>query len=576
MLHFIDFEVFQGGDWMCYILNYSLKKGFRIANDPDKLARYYERYKDELFAGYNIRNYDQYIFKAILLGLDPVKINNKIIQDKLKGWQISKEFARVRLNFFDVQYSPNYSLKQLEAYQGHNIHESSVGFDTDRKLTEEEIEEVMKYCENDVVECMNVFFKKIEEFDAYMALINTFKLDISAMTKTKAQLSAKILDCTYTERNDAFDIDYIEVMQLGKYQEARTFFEGNTDYKSKKEMAIAGVEHKLAWGGLHGAKEKYHSSTENGKYVILHKDVDSYYPSMMIVYKFLSRSVANFEYYVQIYNTRIALKRQGKKKEQAPYKIILNGTFGICKDKYNPAFDEKMANNICVNGQLLLIDLIEKMEQVPTFELIQSNTDGLIIKVERKYLEQLNTVCKEWEERTKFHLSDDEIEEIWQKDVNNYVFTYYDKKGNLAIERKGGYVKEPSELDNDLPIVSDAIVNYMVYKQDITETINNENQLIRFQKVVKVSSKYQAAWHKGEYMHNKVFRVFASRFNDGMIGKIKETGATIEKFANTPENCFIDNGDITDKKCPVKLDKQYYIDLAIKRLEDFGIKYAKI
>lgn len=575
MLHFIDFEVFQGGDWLCHIFNHSLKKGFDIINNPEKLAKYYEKYKDELFIGYNIRNYDQYIFKAILLGLDPVKINNKIIKDKLKGWQISKEFSRIKLNIFDAQYSPNYSLKQLEAFQGHDIRESDVDFNTSRRLTEDELLDTLAYCRNDVMECINVFFKKIEEFDAYLSLIKTFNLDISAMSKTKAQLSAKILDCTYTERNDAFDIDFINIMQLGKYQEAKEFFVGNTDYKSEKEMCIAGVKHKIRWGGLHGAKAKYHISNENGKYIILHIDVTSYYPSMMIVYRFLSRSVANFDYYVQIYDTRVDLKKKGKKKEQGPYKIILNGTFGICKDKYNPAFDEKMANNVCINGQLLLIDLIEKMEAVKSFELIQSNTDGLIVKVERQDLEQLMAVCEEWEQRTRFGLEKDEIEEIWQKDVNNYVFTYHDKDGNLKLERKGGYVKETNELDNDLPIISEAMVNYMVYKKDIEETIKNETELIKFQKIVKVSSKYESAWYKGECMKNKVYRVFASRFNDGIIGKIKEHGTTVEKFANTPDNCFIDNTDITEKKCPVKLDKQYYINLTIKRLADFGINYVK-
>ena len=44
-----------------------------------------------------------------------------------------------------------------------------------------------------------------------------------------------------------------------------------------------------------------------------------------------------------------------------------------------------------------------------------------------------------------------------------------------------------------------------------------------------------------------------------------------EKFANTPLHCFIENGDINGVKCPDKLDKQYYIDLAHKRLIDFGV-----
>lgn len=570
MLHFIDFEVIQSGDWMCSIFNFEMKKMFEITNDIDKLTRYYERYKDEIFVGYNIRDYDQYIFKALLLGMDPVKVNNKLIQDRMKGWQISREFSKVKLNIFDAQFSKNYSLKQLEAFQGHDIRESNVDFMTKRKLANEELADLMSYCKNDVMETVNVFFKKIEEFDAYLSLIKTFNLSIAELGKTKAQLSARILDCTYTKRDDAFDIDYIDVIKVDRYKAAVDFFVDNTDYKSNLELLIAGVPHTIAWGGLHGARAKYHASTENGKYKILHVDVDSYYPSMMIIYRFLSRSVGNFEYYVEIYDTRISLKRQGKKKEQAPYKIILNGTFGICKDKYNPAFDERMANCICINGQLLLIDLIEKMEAVPSFELIQSNTDGLIVKVKTEDFEKLQGVCAEWEARTKFHLSVDDINEIWQKDVNNYVFTATGKDGKMEIERKGGYVKATNELDNDLPIVSRAMVDYMVRKIPVEDTIMKSDALIDFQKIVKTSSKYRAAWHKGSYLHNKVNRVFASRFNDGYIGKIKEEGATIEKFANTPDNCFIDNTDITEKKCPVRLDKGYYIELAKKRLVEFG------
>ena len=570
MLHFIDFEVIQSGDWLCAIFNYEKKKMFEIINDEEKLAKYYERYKNEIFVGYNIRNYDQYIFKAILLGLSPVKVNNKIIQDNMKGWQISSEFKNLQLNMFDAQYSANYSLKQLEAFQGHDIRESDIDFMTERRLTEDELQELMSYCKNDVLETVNVFFKKIEEFDAYLSLIRTFNMSISDLGKTKAQLSAKILDCKYTKRDDAFDIEYIDIIKINKYQQAIDFFIGNTDYNSKLELMIAGVPHTIAWGGLHGARAKYHASTENGKYKILHVDVRSYYPSMMIIYRLLSRSVGNFEYYVEIYDTRIALKKQGKKKEQAPYKIILNGTYGISKDKYNPAFDEKMANCVCINGQLLLIDLIEKLENVPSFELIQSNTDGLIVKVKTEYFELLKSVCAEWETRTKFNLDVDDINEIWQKDVNNYVFTSTGKNGNIEIERKGGYVKDTNELDNDLPIVSRAMVNYMVYGTPVEETVMSSNALIDFQKIVKTSSKYKAAWHRGVYLHNKVNRVFASRFNDGYIGKIKEEGATIEKFANTPDNCFIDNGDITEKGCPVRLDKNYYITLAKKRLSEFG------
>ena len=52
---------------------------------------------------------------------------------------------------------------------------------------------------------------------------------------------------------------------------------------------------------------------------------------------------------------------------------------------------------------------------------------------------------------------------------------------------------------------------------------------------------------------------------------MKDYDATLEKFANTPDHMFILNGDIKDAKIPDRLDKQYYIDLAKKRLNDFGV-----
>ena len=52
------------------------------------------------------------------------------------------------------------SLKELEAFMGHDIKESSVPFDIERPLTQAEIEETKRYCEHDVMECFEVFRKE--------------------------------------------------------------------------------------------------------------------------------------------------------------------------------------------------------------------------------------------------------------------------------------------------------------------------------------------------------------------------------------------------------------------------------
>ena len=57
-----------------------------------------------------------------------------------------------------------------------------------------------------------------------------------------------------------------------------------------------------------------------------------------------------------------------------------------------------------------------------------------------------------------------------------------------------------------------------------------------------------------------------------MSGKVvKGRKKNPEKFGNTPEHCFIINDDVTNLPVPDELDRQYYIDLAWKRLKDYGV-----
>lgn len=66
------------------------------------------------------------------------------------------------------------------------------------------------------------------------------------------------------------------------------------------------------------------------------------------------------------------------------------------------------------------------MEAIEGFELIQSNTDGLIVKIpdNDKSFDELDDICYEWEHRTGMGLGFDLIDEIWQKDVNNYISNF--------------------------------------------------------------------------------------------------------------------------------------------------------
>lgn len=565
-----DFEVFRH-NWLVVAIDPSKPTPYVICDNVDALKKLYEQYKNDIWVGFNSRHYDQYILKGLLCGFNAWDINDYIINKGYAGWSYSSLLRKIFLINYDVAPLGN-SLKQLEAFQGHNIHETSVDFRINRKLTEAEIRETVKYCTNDVEEALNVLAANINDFNALLWLVREFKFPLSYMSKTKAQISAEILECEKVERSDEWELFTLPCVNLRKYKQVQTWFmdEQNHDYKKSFSMTVAGVKHDFAWGGVHGAREKYHYKCDKD-HLMLHVDVESFYPRLMIWHNLLTRNAKKPERFKDIFNRRMKLKHEGKKKEQAPLKIVINGTYGIEKDPTNKAYDPRNANLICVNGQLLLLDLIEKLEAVPSFELVQSNTDGLIIKIHRRDFDLVDDICYEWETRTDMKLGFDYVREIWQKDVNNYVFTDFEG----GVERKGAYVKELSPMDNDLPIVNRAIVDYMLKGVSVERTINGCDDLIDFQKVCKLTSKFDSVEHNKKVYTNKCYRIFAScDSNDGIVYKIKKRADGSNqyfKFGNTAEHCFIENADITTAKVPRKLDKQWYIDLANKRLQQYGI-----
>lgn len=556
---FYDFEVFLY-DWLVVINDVVNHKENVIVNDAEGLKKFYEEHKNDIWIGYNSRHYDQYILKGIICGFNPKEINDYIIVDKKSGYSYSNLFRRIPINNFDIMTS-FHSLKQLEGFMGNMIKESDIDFNIDRKLTEEELKEVIKYCKHDVQQTMKVFMNRKSEFESQMQLIKTFNLPLSYISKTKVQLSAVILEANKIERNDEFDIEIPNTLKVNKYKEIVDWYKNpiNRDYSKELVKEVAGVEHIFAWGGLHGAIPNY---IDEGKF--LNIDVASYYPALMIEYGYGSRNMANPDKFREIRDLRLKYKAE-KNPLQAPLKIVINGTYGAMKDKFNNLYDPRQANNVCIGGQLLLLDLIEKLED--KCKLIQSNTDGLIVKIDKDNDQEILDICHEWEHRTRMELEYDYYVKIIQKDVNNYIIV--DKDGHY--KSKGACVKKLNELDNNLPIVNKAVTEYFINNVPVEKTILECNDLKQFQLVAKISNKYLYALYGDERLKEKCLRVFASKDeNDKGVFKLKAIGKNPEKIAGTPIHCFINNEDINlNNEISSKLDKQWYIDLANKRINDF-------
>lgn len=555
-----DFETFKY-DWLVVIIDYESKEKTVIINDLPKLRDFYEKNKSNIWVGYNSREYDQYILKGLLLGLDPWYINTEIIVNGKRGRWVVKDAEEIILYNFDIS-TGFHSLKQLEGFMGSMIKESDIPFDINRPLTPKEIEQTVFYCTHDVEETLKVFDYRKEEFDSQLLMIEAFNLPMQMFNKTKAQLAATVLEAQRgKDRNDEFDLVFPDTLQISpKYQHIVDWYKDrrNRDYNKSLVTEVAGIPHVFAWGGLHAAIPNYVAEG-----MIVHCDVASLYPSIMIEYGFQSRNIKDKNKYAEIRTKRMQLKKE-KNPMQAPLKIVLNSTYGAMKDEQNALYDPLQANNVCVAGQLLILDLIEKLEGHCT--LAQSNTDGLFLVVENdSQLEECKRIAAEWEKRTRLTLEWGVSKKLVQKDVNNYIVI--DEDG--LYESKGAYIKKLSDTDYDLPIVNKALVEHFIRGTPVRQTIEQCNDLREFQKIIKITRLYKYALHGDKRLKEKVLRVFASK-NPNAPGLVKvKSEERIEKVANTPDHCFIFNDYCKGIPCPDELDKEYYVGMAEKRLADF-------
>ena len=568
-----DFEVFRRF-WCVVVVS---AEGTVVITDQVQFVRFYDSHRDCIWIGYNSNHYDKFILGAVynaFLGETLYMASQDLIE-----YGKTQRGGGAPDGFISYDTGDKFrSLKELEAFMGHSIEESSIPFDYDGEFTEEMKAETIKYCTHDVLETVEVLKRRIYDFMAQKSLIETFNLPPQDYRLTKAQLTAKVLKCTkgLDLRHQEWTNKILPCVKITKYTEVLDFYSSSKNYSEgqKKEILISGVPHTFALGGIHGAIKRCHRKGQ-----LLHIDVTSYYPSIMIQHDLLTRQSKEPELFTEIYNKRVELKKAGKKQEQAPYKIILNSTFGITNQEFSKAYDPQRNHDVCINGQLMLLMLLEMLEG--TCELIQSNTDGIIVDCTGRDQAKVEEICHQWEQLTKMGLSFEQVDEIWQKDVNNYLIRF----DNGKEEAKGAYVKFNGDLDNDLSIVNEAVregLRKMSFDaiKDYIDGHNQPEDLVKFQKVVKLSSKYSHVYFGyNEIPNHKCFRVFA--VCDGeIISKAKSRDGTHEKYANTPESATIVFGDLADENLTdimgrrfgiENVDKEYYIELARSRAMDFGL-----
>lgn len=569
-----DFEVFMY-DWLVIFKDISSQEYTIIINDKEKLQNFYEKNKKKIWIGYNNKSYDNTILAGILSNVDPYTISTMIIKER-PIYSIYKllEIKKLELISMDLMQDVlGMSLKEAEGYMNMSVEESNIPFDIERKLTEHEIKETIKYCKHDVDATEQLLQYRQSYISAKMNLCKLFNISLDNLDKTNAGLVGIVLDAHKQDRDDEliYDLPKEVVINNPKYRKILDLYIGHElNYENKMTIDIAGVPHILAYGGIHASKDNFFYKGE-----MWHIDVNSFYPSLMIQYNFHSRNIKDPQKFIDIYNKRIEAKKAGNKTLAGTLKLVINTTYGCMKSKYSSLYDPKMANQVCITGQLLFVDLIEKLE--PYITLIQSNTDGIIVIPHNK--DKIKEILDEWQTRTKMTVGIDVYTKIYQKDVNNYIIE--DDKGNIEV--KGGYVSQfyqnekDAGLRNTSRIVDFAIVNYFLNGIKPEETIFTCNDKSMFQIITKTGGTYDATYWKsstGTKLVNKVNRVFASKNKlHGNLYKSKQvnkkTGETVTQYdsiASLPDHCIVDN---KNNLLINAIDKQWYVDIAYKKINDF-------
>lgn len=237
---------------------------------------------------------------------------------------------------------------------------------------------------------------------------------------------------------------------------------------------------------------------------------------------------------------------------------------------------------------MLLLQLAHDLKEVPTVEIIELNTDACMYMIDEEYVEQAHKVLQDWQDLTGLELEQDKIKKLVMRDVNNYVEIVQTGDNDYEVHYKGGvftgkhnfkwnkdkkcfeYSFEDDIKSNSLTICSEAVLKYLLFGTPVEETINNCNDIHRFQMINHLGSTYDKMIM--EYPDGRVEelqrnnRIYAGLVPTGKIYKIKESEGRKDSLAMCPTNPIVDN----DNKLTIdKINKKWYNKYTKQKISDF-------
>lgn len=459
------------------------------------------------------------------------------------------------------------SLKYLQfTTDWHNIEDMPIHHSTIIK-TVDQINEILSYCRNDVSSTKHLYKIFAPQTEQRLTFSKKYKTDL--LSSSEPGIAKKIF---------SYYLAPLMGLQPSEFKNLRTFrteivvkdlilpyvkfqtpeFNGlleafkdliidpdNTKDAFKYTINYKGIKIDFGLGGVHGSRPPgvYESTS---KFSLESADVVSYYPNLIIKNKWSPAHIP-IDIFCTQYEWFFIERLKTSKKDPINYlfKIILNATFGLSKEKNNPLYDPLLAMATTINGQLSLMMWYEDvMMKIPEAVPVLVNTDGGEFLIPRDKLELYKQCCTDWEKTTQLTLEYDSYKSLIIRDVNNYcgIFTErkctaeeyekYKKKKIFPVfirdeqhyyhptKCKGG-IFEFEDLalhkNKSFLIIRKALYNYFVFGQMPEITLANNKNIFDYCGGIKANSEWKVIMmchNQGtveEIPLQKVNRYFVSR-----------------------------------------------------------------
>ena len=409
--------------------------------------------------------------------------------------------------------------------------------DFERYVLPKYVEPMLYYNKNDVFLCCEMVRQKPDEVKLRYSITNAFGVNV--LSSARANIADKLTVKFYSnmsglspkqfikERTERTKLSFKKIIfphikfktpelqkMLSEMMQV-TITRTNKDAFSK-EIEFYGTKYTLATGGIH-SQDPPRICRSDDKFVYLHHDYTSYYPSIMISYniapKHLDRAtfVKMVDYLKQ---TRVKCKHtpdsEGHVMEGVPnkigaeaLKIVINSIYGKLGSELFFLYDRFAQMQVTINGQLMTMTLIEELE-LNGIHVISANTDGIVIKLPRDKFNIYKEITDRWNETNKMGADYEEYQMIISRDINNYV----DIQTDGTIEYKGAldpkqYLKELKK-GYDAPVVAIAVFEYLVNNVPVMTTLRNHKDILDFCKTQNVGRQFEVVYdvcEKGVITH---------------------------------------------------------------------------